>query len=285
MPQQLKISAFKDISAFVLETMRTRTAFNFEIKYVHNADEAHNDLKQHTADIVFMSYDDTLSMTLEDRYTDVAAFMPIHGGMLDLCGTIDLATNKNRIGIDTNSGYARALRIYLQHRFPKKQDYQKIRWVMAGATNIRYQKLLDNEIDATLLNPPFSYLPDIKRIDFLSAIMGNNYQGVVANLNKSWVENPGNQESLNNFIVYYQQTINWMQRNPQDTIKKLIDFYPDSIDTASCIYNRLWQSDGLNNSLKFDDLALSGTEKIFTDDTHITVPPLRSWIISQDTKV
>ena len=151
----LKISAFKDISAFLLSTLQPQLNINLEIKYVKNADEAHQDLFDNNADIVLMSYDDTLSLSLEDKYPEILALFPIHGGILDLCSSIDPGTNKNRIGIDTDTGYARALRSYLSQKFTP-EEYQSLDFIKAGATNLRYDKLISNQIDATLLNPPYS---------------------------------------------------------------------------------------------------------------------------------
>ncbi|MEB3308662.1 MAG: hypothetical protein VKJ02_00345 [Snowella sp.] len=281
MKQSLKISAFKDISAFLLAQIQQNEAIPLEIKYVKNADEAHEDLKTQQADMVLMSYDDTLSIALEDNYSDIAAFLPIHGGMLDLCGTLDLATGHKRVGIDTNTGYARALRRYLRYQYPNDQDYQQLVWITAGATNIRYEKLRDRQLDATLLNPPFSYLSDIHQIDSLVTVIGS-YQGVVANLNQSWLNYHNHQSLLKQFIQSYQEIIDNMRQNPELTIQKLTDFYQISSQVATQINQRLWQSDGLNTAFKFDNSALAGTEAIFAEDTKIDVPSARSWILDLD---
>ena len=86
--EALNISAFKDISAFILETGKAEHLISANIKYVKDSEEAHSDLINQQADVVFMSYDDTLSLALEDNYSDIVAAMPIHGGMLNLCGKI-----------------------------------------------------------------------------------------------------------------------------------------------------------------------------------------------------
>ena len=54
-PQELNISTFKDISAFMLETAHNEILIKANIKYVKNADEAHSDLMKSKADLVFMS--------------------------------------------------------------------------------------------------------------------------------------------------------------------------------------------------------------------------------------
>ena len=77
-----------------------------------------------------------------------------------LCGAFDVTGAATRVGIDTDTGYARALRLLLQDRLGPER-YAQLDWIKAGATNLRYQQLLDGQLDATLLNPPFSYRPGI----------------------------------------------------------------------------------------------------------------------------
>lgn len=110
--------------------------FNLDVSYVTNAEEAHSDLKTGKADVVFMSYDDTLSIFFQETFSDILAVWPEHGGILSLCGAVDTAQNRTRVGIDTDSGYARALRLYLKQTM-SVADYERITWVYAGATNIR----------------------------------------------------------------------------------------------------------------------------------------------------
>ena len=275
--ESLKISAFRDISAFILDLMENQTGFPFVVKYVKNADEAHQDLKQGLADIVFMSYDDTLSIALQDGYSDIAAFMPIHGGILDLCGSLE--PSAPRVGIDTDTGYARALRKFLMTRLGPAR-YSQLAWIKAGATDLRYQQLLDGKIDATLLNPPFSYRSGINRI---SALTRNDviptYQGVVANLNRSWLQTMDKTKLLSSFIAAYGHTIAFMQKQPQATIARLMSFYQLSEAEATAIYARLWAPDGLSRTTAFDPAALAGTEQVFAGDTGIKVPGNRTWVL------
>lgn len=78
-----------------------------------------------------MSYDDTLSVALELGFNDTAAVFPIHGGILSLCGEIS-GDGAPRVGIDTLTGYARALRFYLNSTLTA-EEYASIDWVFAGA--------------------------------------------------------------------------------------------------------------------------------------------------------
>lgn len=277
MTTTLKISAFRDISSFLLTILQNESGLNLDIKYVQNADEAHQDLKENRADLVFMSYDDTLSVSLEDKYPEIIAIQPIHGGILDLCGEIDITNGKTKIGIDTDSGYARVLRAYLQSIY-SASDYQKLEFIKAGATNIRAEKLQNGELDATLLNPPFSYLPGINRDQDFRQFIGH-YQGVGINTNKlAWLD--VTQRSLiQEFLNSYRNLIHQLQSNQPEAINRLMSFYQISQETAINIYERLWQLNGLSSTLTFDAVALSETEKFFTKDTQIQIPDRRYWLL------
>lgn len=87
--EPLNISAFRDITSFILETARLLSGLNFSIHYVQDADEAHQDIVSGRRELVFMSYDDTLTLLLEEKFEDIQAVLPIHGGILDLCGSLD----------------------------------------------------------------------------------------------------------------------------------------------------------------------------------------------------
>ena len=276
--EPLNISAFRDITAFILETAASEHLIQAKIKYVQNADEAHSDLTSKNADLVFMSYDDTLSLALESKYQDIAAIAPVHGGILNLCGSIDLNAKQNKIGIDTNSGYARALRYYLHKRYSDPADYQQLQWIFAGATNLRLTKLLNHEIDATLLNPPYSYQTGVTRMIRMYDAIGS-YQGVVINLNKSWSAESANQLRVKNFLTGFYSRISEMKNNPEKTIPQLVAYYNLNTLEATDTYNALWGNDGLNLAPQFNAAQLSGAEMIFHGDNGIVIPAIRSWVI------
>ena len=75
-----------------------------QLKWVQNADEAHADVRTWQADLACMSYDDTLSMALQENYRDIVAAWPMHGSMMNLCGNIDVAKGLKYVGIDTDTG-------------------------------------------------------------------------------------------------------------------------------------------------------------------------------------
>ncbi|MEY4504367.1 MAG: hypothetical protein RL154_661 [Pseudomonadota bacterium] len=275
-PEPLQISAFKDITAFVLESAQKNGSINVNIKYVKNANEAHTDLTGQKADLVFMSYDDTLSIALEENNSNAIAIMPIHGGILDFCGSLNIEQNQTNIGIDTKTGYARALRSYLKMTY-SHTDYNKLNFVFAGATNLRYEKLLRHELNATLLNPPYSYALGVNRMVRISDVFGA-YQGVVVNANKSWLATGTNKDRLYNFAKAYYQTVANIKNQPDKTIEEMQIYYGITKDEATQSYNRLWESDGLSLNFKFNDKALIVTEQIFSFDANISIPNKRTWV-------
>jgi len=279
--QPLKISAFRDISAFILESANQEGLIDVNVSYVKNADEAHQDLLSGSSECVFMSYDDLLSLVLQDNNKDSEAMFPVHGGILYFCGEIDINKNKTQIGIDTNTGYARALRYYLHQKYPLSQQYNVLQWKYVGATNLRAVLLQESKIDATLLNPPYSFTPKIPIIVRMYDAIGP-YQGVVANVNKSWMSNKKNYQKFQNFESGYFKRVNEMKDNPEKTMNELMSYYKISQSQAQQTYDSLWKEDGLNTSAIFNNDQLSGTEKIFSEDTSLKVPTNRTWIFKQN---
>ncbi len=110
----LGIAAFRDFSFFLLEADLPNCSSGFDavITYVNDAKEAHQSLRNKTAELVFMSYDDTLSTVFEENDPEVRAVLPLHSGMLTVCGHLDLCAGQRKIRIDTDTGYARVLRYY-----------------------------------------------------------------------------------------------------------------------------------------------------------------------------
>lgn len=263
----LKLSTFKDITAFVLAQIAEMNEIVLDVNYVKNADEAHQDLISGKMQIVCMSYDDVLSIYHEKNYTDILSIAPIHGGMLSLCGKL-FSYGKLRIAIDTDSGYARLLRDYLA------SNTYDIEWVFAGATNIRAKKLMDHEFDATLLNPPFCYHSQINIIDNLTD--NNSYQGMVFSMKKSFYQTQ--QSLVDIFLDNYYQTVRNLLANQSLTIKKLQVFYDINEMQAKQTFDRINSLGGLSTNDMFNRSALEVTEDLFTKDTKIAIIPSYEWM-------
>lgn len=262
----LKVSTFKDITAFILSQI-SENKFIFEVSYVKNADEAHHDLISGDVQIVCMSYDDILSIYHEKNYTDIISIAPIHGGMLSLCGKLS-SDHKLHVAIDTDSGYARLLKSYLA------SSVLDIEWVFAGATNIRAEKLLSQAFDATLLNPPFCYHSQINIIDNLTK--SNSYQGMVFSVQKSFYS--ADQMLIDDFLNIYYKTAVDLLSSPSSTIEKLQLFYNIDKLQAEQTFERINSPGGLSTTNIFNHDALQQTEDIFSKDTNILIGSRRDWI-------
>lgn len=151
---------------------------------------------------------------------------------------------------------------------------------MKGATNLRYEKLKEGDIDTTLLNPPYSYLlsgfPKVRMHKEIGA-----YQGIVVNVNKSWLRDKVNSHRLKNFSHSYYDFIKYLKLNKDKAIALLIDYYnKDNINItaseAEAIFDRPWKEDGLNLTSQFEKTQLDGTETLFNWDTKAALP--RTWI-------
>lgn len=276
-PFDLSVAAFRDITAFILQGGASPLIAS--PTYVADADQAHSFLKNATADVVFMSYDDTLSIYFDEAYTNVRAVLPVHGGILNFTGELNLETGKNVVGIDTESGYARALIYYLHEQYG--DDFSEIELAQVGATNLRYQLLVDGNIDATLLNPPFSLMPDVPNIVRMLDVIGP-YQGIVANVRADWLADLDNAITLQDFADAFYNRVNALKNNREQTIGELMDFYGGSLpiteEVAGLIYDRLWEPDGLALGEAFDPTQLTGTEFYYTYSTGTLISGDREWV-------
>ncbi len=50
--------------------------------------------------------------SIHENDPEVRAVLPLHSGMLTVCGHLDLCAGQRKIRIDTDTGYARVLRYY-----------------------------------------------------------------------------------------------------------------------------------------------------------------------------
>lgn len=264
---KIKLSTFNDITGFVLAHMPPHQDFELVVKYVKNADEIHRDLENNCVGIVCMSYDDALSFYHQENHHDIYTLAPIHGGMLSLCGNVT-SDHQLSIAIDTDCGYARLLRAYFG------SDHRNIKWVYAGATNIRAEKLLAKQFDTTLLNPPFCYHPDISIITNLTG--ATPYQGMTFNTTKSFYDN--NQTVIASFLQYYYATIASLLDHAQTTIEKLQEHYNIGLAQAEKTFQRIKASDGLAKDKKFEKSSLVYTEQLFSSDTGITLSHNHDWL-------
>jgi len=149
--------------------------------------------------------------------------------------------------------------------------------VYAGATNLRYGKLIAGEIDATLLNPPYSYASGVTRLVRMSEAVGS-YLGVVVNVRKSWLADGGNAGRLETFAAAWYGLLAALKADMEGTVSLLATHYKISRAEASDVYVRLFEPDGLSQGPEFDLRQVEGTEALFSGDTGKAVPGPRTWI-------
>lgn len=143
--------------------------------------------------MVGMSLDDLLecSRSSHPNASELVAFMGVHRGFLRLMaspGIKNISELKGRrVAVDTDTGYASALfEILRQHGLERGRDFEV---VYAGATNLRYDKLMRGEFDATLLGAPFTRLAIRQGYPSLGTVIDTlgGYQAIVLVARQPWL--------------------------------------------------------------------------------------------------
>ncbi|WP_164738570.1 ABC transporter substrate-binding protein [Aquabacter cavernae] len=162
--------------------------------FVKDADEAHSLALGGPIPVVGMSLDDLFDCRRMDHpgARDLVAFSAVHRGFLQLMATSGITTiadlKGKRVAVDTDTGYASALfEILRRHDLLRGRDYEV---VYAGATNLRYAKLLDGAFDATLLGAPFTRMAQAKGFRSLGSVIDalGGYQAIVLCARTPWLD-------------------------------------------------------------------------------------------------
>jgi ABC-type nitrate/sulfonate/bicarbonate transport system substrate-binding protein len=163
-------------------------------RFVRDADEAHRLSLDGTVPVVGMSLDDVVDCALSDHPNsgEITAFFGVHRGFLSVMAQPDItalaALRGRSIAVDTYSGYASAL---FQMLADVGIDYRHDLTVdLAGATNLRFEKLLRGEFGATLLGTPFDLLAAAQGFQALATVLDalGGYQAVVFAAHRSWLD-------------------------------------------------------------------------------------------------
>ncbi|MEW6258062.1 MAG: hypothetical protein AB1592_19075 [Pseudomonadota bacterium] len=162
--------------------------------FVRDADEAHRIALEGPDPIVGMSLDDLLvcRRMSHPAASELVAFCAVHRGFLRLMSAPGLTRiadlRGRRIAVDTDTGYAAALfEILRREGLARGRDYEV---VYAGATNVRFQKLVAGGFDATLLGTPFSRLAQARGFNALGRVVDalGGYQAIVLCGRRSWLD-------------------------------------------------------------------------------------------------
>ena len=165
--------------------------------FVKNADEAHRFALEGPHPVVGMSLDDLLDCTVSGHPAarDLRILAGVHRGFLQLVAAPGIARiadlKGRRVAVDTDTGYARALYAMLARAgLDVRRDLDI---VYAGATNLRYEKLMAREFDATLLGAPFTRLALDQGFRPLTSVIEalGGYQAIVLVARRPWLESHG----------------------------------------------------------------------------------------------
>lgn len=223
----MSLALFRDATATLLSVAEqlhaadpTRPAVP-PVYFVKNADEAHTLALNGPNPIVGMSLDDVLacSQMAQPSARQMAIIWGVHRGFLQLIarpGITGIADLKGkRVAVDTDTGYASALyEILRRNGIDRRHDLEI---VYAGATDLRYAKLLKGEFDASLLGAPFTRLATRQNFVSLGSVIGmlGGYQAVVLVAQRSWLAaHAGEARALTEFIA---RTLEWT-RQPENQV-------------------------------------------------------------------
>lgn len=191
--------------------------------FVRDADEAHRIALEGPAPIVGMSLDDLLDCARMDHPAagDLAAFFAVHRGFLTLMAPPGIARltdlRGRRVAVDTDTGYASALFAILRREgLERGRDYEV---VYAGATNLRFQKLVDGAFDATLLGAPFTRLAEARGFVPLRSVIDamGGYQAIVLCARRPWLAGHG--AAARAVADSLSQTLAWA-RSPENRARR-----------------------------------------------------------------
>lgn len=181
--------------------------------FVSNADEAHRIAFEGPNPIVGMSLDDLIACSRETHpdANQLVAFVGVHRGFLRLMAARDVSRiadlRGRRVAVDTDTGYASALFAMLARAgLERGRDFDV---VYAGATNLRYAKLMAGEFAATLLGAPFTRLALRQGYPSLGTVIGalGGYQAVVLVAHRSWLAD--NKPMARNIVACLRETLDW----------------------------------------------------------------------------
>lgn len=181
--------------------------------FVKDADEAHDIASDGPNPIVGMSLDDLIecSRSSHPHAGQLVAFAGVHRGFLHLMARPEIRSvadlRGKRVAVDTDTGYASALFEILRRKgLERPRDFEV---VYAGATNRRYEKLLQGEFDATLLGAPFTRLAMRQGYHSLGTVIEalGGYQAVVLVARRPWLA--ANQAMASAVASCLSETFEW----------------------------------------------------------------------------
>lgn len=183
--------------------------------FVANADEAHQDLLQGRYPVVAMSLDDVISLSQSNdpNASQVVFFGAVHRGFLQLMARPEINSiadlRGKTVAVDTTTGYAAGLFAILREN--GLEPGRDVNIVFAGATNVRYEKLVAGQFDATLLGTPFTVLAKQQGFHSLARpidLLGG-YQGVVFATLRPWLATHA--ELARRLVNNFNSTVQWAE--------------------------------------------------------------------------
>jgi len=219
--------------------------------FVRDAEEVHRLALEGTVPVVGMSLDDVLDCARSGHRnaSQITAFYGVHRGFLSLLAqpeVADVAALKGRtVGVDTLSGYASALfEMLARQAIDYKTD---LTVTLAGATNLRYDKLMRREFEGTLLGAPYDLLAAAQGCRSLAHVLQElgGYQGVVFAAHRGWLDS--HMAEAQNLVGTFSNALAWAQapahrRAVAQVVQEGLPAAP-SLEVLGAIVERLFGGD------------------------------------------
>jgi ABC-type amino acid transport substrate-binding protein len=217
-----EVALFRDATEVLFSVAERRRALDPEAPwvprrhFVKDADEAHRIAFEGPNPIVGMSLDDLIecSRSSHPNAGQLVILAGVHRGFLHLVATPEIKRiadlKGKRVAVDTDTGYASALfEILRRNDLERNRDFEV---VYAGATNLRYEKLLRGEFDATLLGAPFTRLAMRQGYHSLGTVIEalGGYQAVVLVARRPWLAE--NEKTARSVVSCLSETLKWASR-------------------------------------------------------------------------
>jgi len=249
----LKIAQFKDATEYVWLVADHLFRLGHggsppQRQFVADADEAHQLALSGACAVVGMSLDDvvTCSLANHEKAPEITTFYGVLRGFLSLCAEAavpDFKSLRGRVvAIDTYTGYASALFEILEKQgLECETDF---RVALAGATDLRFAKLLQGDFSATLLGAPFDLLVQEQGFHSLATVLEalGGYQGVVFSAHRCWLDN--NASTARHLTGVFANALIWasLPQNGPTLLQILGRGLPDSTSatTVARIADRLF---------------------------------------------
>lgn len=253
-PRYLRVMLFRaaynvPVTAGLAQGLFAKHGLEIEIVYTRGSKMLSDGLRAGRCDLGVLSADDVV-YEVETHQSDLFIFMGLHGGILGLMARPGIRTARDlaggRLGVDDPaSGFALVAHRILQELGLARNRYETL---PAGGHEHRARALLDGNIDAALLTPPFTL--ELSALGFTELARARDhvpsYQASCGVTTRRWASEHAS--ALVAYIRAYREGLRWTldPRNREAAIAHLAAEFGLRQELAAPTYEALVDpTDGL----------------------------------------